>query len=164
MSEPALKTKKGPEWKHVVVIDQPVDAQGKNKGDPTVQCIHCKEPFQFRGGATRIRSHLLGGFGIKKCADIPPGAKKALQQLHENKEVEASKKRKLIELDKQLQRSDSDPTALGSLKQSSLTAAFSNASKATADAAVARYFYGTGTPFYHAKSPFFKEMLYQVGL
>ena len=65
MSEPALKTKKGPEWKHVVVIDQPVNAQGKNAGDPNVKCCYCV--IAFRGGASRIRAHLVGGIGIAKC-------------------------------------------------------------------------------------------------
>ncbi len=38
MSEHAVKTIKGLEWNHVVIIDQPVDAQGNRVGDPSVKC------------------------------------------------------------------------------------------------------------------------------
>ena len=93
MTEPALLTKKGPEWKYVVVLNQPGDEKGTAKGAPNLECLHCET--KFRGGASRIRAHLLGGPGIAKCKDVQPEAVTALAQQHAAKELEGAKKRKI---------------------------------------------------------------------
>ncbi len=128
MSEPALKTNKGPKWKHVVIVEQPVNVRGKNEGDPHVRCVYCD--LAFRGGATRICNHLLGGIGISLCPAIPADAKAALAEQHKIQELEGTKKRRLIQIDQELQRSNSDPSSFpltassSQPRQSSLQASF----------------------------------------
>ena len=46
MTEPALLTKKGPKWNHVVVLNQPVEDKGKAKGDPNVEYVHCETSLE----------------------------------------------------------------------------------------------------------------------
>ena len=128
MSEPALKTNKGPKWKHVVIVEQPVNVRGKNEGDPHVRCVYCD--LAFRGGATRICNHLLGGIGISLCPAIPADAKAALAEQHKTKSLKVPKTVGLYSLTKNYSVSNSDPSSFpltassSQPRQSSLQASF----------------------------------------
>ena len=47
-----------PEFNECKVVNQLSDASGKPSTNPQVKCQHCEK--LFRGGAFRIRGHLLG--------------------------------------------------------------------------------------------------------
>ena len=49
---------RGAEWLQVDIIGQELKPDGSKRGDPLVRRKHCSH--QFRGGAHRVRSHLLG--------------------------------------------------------------------------------------------------------
>ncbi len=60
-----------------------MNVRGKNEGDPHVRCVHCD--LAFRGGATHIHNHLLGGIGTSLCPAMPADAKAALAEQHKTK-------------------------------------------------------------------------------
>ena len=51
-------SKRGVEWQQVKIEHQELKPDGSKRGDPEVSCIYCLH--SFRGGASRIRDHLLG--------------------------------------------------------------------------------------------------------
>ncbi len=62
-------SKFGDEWSYVKIKHQPLNANGTKRGDPEVECLQCGH--MFRGGASRIRSHLLGTKdGVSACEKV----------------------------------------------------------------------------------------------
>lgn len=161
-------------WEHVEVCSQPAE------GDPWVQCSHCDKP-PFRAGATKIRGHFLGNSReITACPNTPDYLREQLQGQVAGKQ--AKKLRQDIVRD--LNRSNSDPTlssfaassrpsvsqsrlssahpssaaSTGRVGQVSIQQAFSKASKAETDAAVARWLYASGVPFNAIRNQYFCDM------
>lgn len=101
--------KRGIEWLSYKVLHQEVKSDGSKKGDPKVECIHCKHVFF--GGATRLRSHLLGTKqGVSACTCISEEDKQAIEKVATEKATEQSAKKQKTELDV-LTRSNSDNTS-----------------------------------------------------
>ena len=141
----------GPEWKHVVVLEE------KDKGSPKVQCLYCDK--QFVGGAVRIRDHLHGEVNalMKPCAKAPVEVIEEMKQIIKKKSDAKLTKRKMDALDK---ATSSKLIKVQSGTQQSLPAMFNN--KQTVDEALARFFYSAGVPFSVASNKHFKEAIAAV--
>ena len=85
---------KGPEWAEVTIL-----SEAGNHSNPTVKCNHCFHIF--RGGASRIRAHLLSisGQGVCGCTKAPERLKAGLEQGQMERSAQAEKKRRLASLD-----------------------------------------------------------------
>ena len=84
--------KRGFEWSHFKVLHQEVNSDGSKKGDPKVECLHCKHVFF--GGATRLRSHLLRTKkGVAACESISEEDKQAIEKVAAEKASVQSAKR-----------------------------------------------------------------------
>ncbi len=84
---------KGPEWGNTEIIET------FKTGDPRCKCVHCNK--EFRGGASRIRAHLLGtkGVGVAACTACPQEVTDQFTALESAKMEESAKKRKVETLD-----------------------------------------------------------------
>lgn len=133
---------------HVTIVSR------KEKGVPTVQCVHCDR--QFTGGTTRVAAHLIGkpGQGVAACRNAPEDIVLKLTDLENQKRVAADKKRKLQMLDRATssQQQSGTPSV-----QSTLEAAFAKADKSAVDAAVTKFFVANGLAFNVAKSKYWLE-------
>ena len=95
---------KAKEWDYVVVTKE---VGAGEKGEPMVQCIFCtRDPF--KGGATRIRAHLVGdrpGLGVSACkpteenAEAHAAAVAVLQAIQESAAQAQLRKRKAEKLE-----------------------------------------------------------------
>lgn len=153
----------GAEWSYVKIKHQPLKPDGTKRGDPEIECLQCGHVF--RGGASRIRSHLLGTKdGVSACDAVSEEDKQKLGKIAQEKsEQQLSKKRK-TDLDN-LTRSNSDPSAASTSNSSRfnpITSAFQKVDKASADASVARFFYANGLPFNAARSSQYSDMIDQI--
>jgi hypothetical protein len=143
-----MVVEKGPEWRHVVVKEEP------EKGLPKVQCIYCDR--QFNGGPFRIRAHLLGTrIGVAPCQSVSPEAMTELRAEEDRKQALQEAKAKKRKLDA-IGRASSEKTAV---HQSTIRDAFSGQDRDAVHAAIARFFYSCGISFNSAKSPYFGEMI-----
>ena len=71
--------KRGFKWLSVKILHQEVKTDGTKRGDPKVECLHCKH-ILF-GGATRVRSHLLGTeLGVSACTCVSEEDKQAIEK------------------------------------------------------------------------------------
>jgi hypothetical protein len=101
------------------------------------------------------------------CRSAPQDAKDYFQAIESKNAAKAAKKKQHVHL-KQLPTQGSGsgsyaPGAVGSSSgQMGIKQAFSNCSKADADAAVCRFFYAEGIPFLKVDSPYFLEALKAV--
>ena len=87
--------KRGFEWSHFKVLHQEVNSDGSKKGDPKVECLHCKHVFF--GGATRLRSHLLRTKkGVAACESISEEDKQAIEKVAAEKASVQSAKRAIL--------------------------------------------------------------------
>ena len=88
------------EFKEVVIKGNFAGPDGEPHNNPEVECEHCNHTF--RGGAFRIRGHLLGiARGVSACPSVPDTVKQKFEKVEgANKaKKEAAQKRK--ELDQQ---------------------------------------------------------------
>jgi hypothetical protein len=73
------------EFKHCKVIDPKTNIEGKDSGDPLIECVHCLS--RFSGGVFQIRGHILGiksrGGGV--CRSAPQDAKDYFQAIESKK-------------------------------------------------------------------------------
>ena len=97
-----------------------------------VHCIHCEHTFA-QSGATRLRSHIIGGVGVGKCVQVP---------------------------DEVVAKYSGRVTAVRT--QPSILAAFGSSRVLAADAAVADFLFEEGVAFVKVESPAFKRMLSAV--
>ena len=68
------------EFKEVVIKDNFAGPDGKPHSNPEVECKHCNHTF--RGGAFRIRGHLLGiARGVSACPGVPDTVKQKFEKL-----------------------------------------------------------------------------------
>jgi len=155
---------KGPEWNHVIVID---DRSTKGTAYVTMQCLYCDKTYS--GGVNHIRAHVVGGdTSISKCDKAPQEAVDAMKAINKEKAVRDREKKKRDELDK-LTKSKGAGTAGNQsqscqkpLTQTSIVASFQATAKAEADAAVAKFFYANGIPFSNVESKYLKGALVAV--
>ena len=153
------------EYRHCVVIDTKLSAQGKSNSNPGVKCTHCSSVFS--GGPSRIRGHILriNSRGGGCCAsDTAPAleARALFQKIEDGLAAEREKKRKRSELN-ELTEGPGTEGSTASLIQLSIESAFAPGLKAKADAAVARLLYAEGIAFVKAESVYFQDMLSAVG-
>lgn len=121
-----VSRQKDPVWAEYVLLP------AENGKAARVQCIHCDHTFA-QSGATRLRSHIIGGVGVTKCAQAP---------------------------DEVVAKYSGRVTAVRS--QPSILAAFGSSRVLTADAAVADFVFEEGLAFAKVESPAFKRMLSAV--
>ena len=115
---------------------------GKFDPNPRVECGFCG--FQFYGGPTRQKSHLLGqkGGGVQICTrfeSMDPDMFAELQlEAQKQQEQQSQQARK---------RATSAASSSSSAKQQKLDGMLSKGCKAEVDAKVALLFYAEGIPF-----------------
>ena len=157
------------EFKEVVINDNFAGPDGKPHNNPEVECKHCNHTF--RGGAYRIRGHLLGiARGVSACPSVPDTVKQKFENLEGANKAKKDAVQKRKELD---QRTSSGAASASARTADSATAtedhrlppiqrAFNRVLKADVDAALTDYMFAEGVPLMKVESPFFRELVAQV--
>ena len=151
---------------------------GKFDSNPRVECRFCG--FQFNGGPTRQKSHLLGqkGVGVKICTSFESMDPDMFAEL----QLEAQQNQQEQQSQQARKRAASAASSSSSAKQQKLDGMFSKGCKAEVDAKVALLFYAEGIPFekvggaagrlkphqtlsssMQARSKYFKEAVEAIG-
>ena len=128
---------------HFKLISARPQLNGRADPNPRVTCGFCG--FEFNGGPTRQRSHLLGqkGQGVQICAKIEsqdPDLFAELQQEEQQKQQEQQSQQAR-------KRAASAASSSSSAKQQKLGGMLSKGCKAEVDAKLALLFYAEGIPF-----------------
>ena len=148
-----MPKEKGPEWQHVIILDEDKD---KQLSAMKLQCIYCDKIF--RGGVARIKGHLFGEQGISKCSKVPDIVIDILKKDDNERQELKIKKRKLTTLDEASASTSQQSTP----QQLELPAVFASNEKRNADKAIAKLFYAYRLPFAVADSKYFKEAVAAV--
>ena len=132
-----------------------------------MECKYCK--LKFSGGAPRIREHFIRrnpSVGVGACKGDPAeiedvvAAMAEIDDAQKEKEQHATKKR---QLDRNTASMSAASEAAAST-QLTMDTCKKAVTKAYVDAAVARFIYGTGTPFWVVDNELFRDVLTQVRL
>lgn len=127
-------------------------------GDPEVRCIFCDHVF--RGGATRIRAHILGNnpsLGVTACkateehAEAHKAAAAALVAIQNTAEQAQFRKRKASKLES---HASSTAAASSSGRQSTIPESVQKMDRAGTDRAVAAMWYANGLAFNVARNAY----------
>ena len=134
---PKMPKPRGKEWDHVKVL-----TTGQN--NYKVQCNYCEKQFWI-GSGNRIRSHLgvESLSGVTKCEKVPETVTTAFKKSEDKKIADSfdALKRKRVTSTSQHALSSSNFTSFCDPKQSKISAAVAERSKAEVDEAVARMCY-----------------------
>ena len=116
---------------------------GRFDPNPRVECGFCG--FQFNGGPSRQKSHLLGqkGGGVQICTKFESMDPDMFAEL----QLEAQQKQQEQQSQQARKRATSAASSSGSAKQQKLDAMLNKGCKAEVDAKVALLFYTEGIPF-----------------
>lgn len=146
---------KGTEWEHVEVVEK------YGNSEALVKCVYCDR--QWKGGATRIRSHIIGkkGVGVAACDSAPAEVVELFTLAEQQKEGQAAKRQRVRDAESTLGATSANSSQAGPsrLRQATISESLDSNSKAQVDAEVARMFYKNGLPFKLAKDSQFKAAI-----